>query len=344
MLQQLESFVEGADVVITLWTLCAIAASLFGYLAHRAHWLDRPVAMIRGRFSGLSDVRRRWLAVRDDLNGALSGEARLWALIETGPPPLREDKPAAGELTWLAEPAIEDRARAIKATLDVDVGHGLALDQGWSLGGSAPVRFVRTNYAMIKAARERDLRPPILSAGAIVFCPAERSVLLQFRSHRVETYPNCLHTLGGNYEPPTSVGTRDGFSLAATAMREVEEETGMRGLSPAGSLLLVSEEVTTGFVQYVYAGVSVRPARLKDLQGSGEGDVRFVQLEQLCEFFETGLLDGAPRKFVPSGAMLLLCWLGMGAPDQKRLLPMKGDALKAYRRMRPHLSNILGER
>ncbi len=299
--------------------------------------------MIRGRFSGLSDVRRRWIALRDDLNVALSGEARLWALIETGAPPLLEDKPRAGELEWFAEPEIDDRAKEIKATLDVDVGHGLALDQGWRLGGSSPVRFVRTNYALIKAARERDLRPPILSAGAIVFCPAERSVLLQFRSQRVETYPNCLHTLGGNYEPPTSVGTRDGPSLATTAMREVEEETGLKGLSPAQALLVVSEEMTTGFVQYVYAGLSVRPARVTELQGSGEGDPKFVTLEQLSELFETGFLDGVSRKFVPSGAMLLLAWLGMGAPDQKRLLPMKGDALKAYRRMRPHLSNVLGQ-
>lgn len=295
------------------------------------------------------EFEARWRAASIKLNAIAGDEARLVALLP-GDMPLPElDDPGSDKhLSWLKELAISSRAAEIRSdpTLS-NKSHGLLIGDLSAVGRRAPVRFVRTDYATVRAARETGRRPPILSAGGIVFCPSDRTVLLQYRSATAATYPHCLHLLGGNYEPATEESDEDDqydAPLLQTAIREIGEESHLRGLNTHRAFISCAQEHSTGFVQFNLAGVSIAKRRKAEAYGSREGGVRFLTLDEVVELFASPPpSDQVGGRWVPSGALHMVAWLAMGAPDQYWQAPMRKEAISAYEAILPHLRQGLAD-
>ncbi|MCB9663952.1 MAG: HAD-IA family hydrolase [Alphaproteobacteria bacterium] len=280
---------------------------------------------------------------------------RLHSYFEEGEAALPSAEDVGALHTWIRRRQVIDVALRQKVRLRVNATDGLGLDDDWHRPDKTEIACLDTEFAVVRAARLFGLRPPVLSAGAIVFCPEDRTLLLQRRGAHVDTYPSCHHLLGGNYEPHDGFSPRDDVqqpALRNTAIREIEEESGVRLTDTGTALVLTSTETTTGFRQLYYAGLAVTMAQKQELRARaashqvsyiGEGEWDFVPLAWLVEQVRGGRQD-EPFRFVPSGAMLLLAWLGMGAPDQHRNTPMRQAALDAYRQMRPRIHEVFGDR
>jgi serine/threonine protein kinase len=174
---------------------------------------------------------------------------------------------------------------------------------------STELTFHCGDYADILAHQRMDTpMPPILSASAILVSERGR-LILHLRSSDSRTYKRCLHTIGGALQPRLPMGAPSVFdtSLFLCACREAFEETLNLPSIPAEgpSPLLVSREIPTNFVQFVFLGLSLSAG--DDFHETHEGkpiafDVRSI--EDTLRNFEV----------VPSGAMHVLAWLAAGAP------------------------------
>src|SRR5690606_25583072 len=115
-----------------------------------------------------------------------------------------------------------------------------------------------------------------------------------------------------------------------TALREIEEECGLRVSDPGNPLVLTSTETPTGFVQLYFIGIAITLAEKQEMEARaargeitniGEGTWSFVKLETIVRKARNAAKHPDFR-FVPTGAMIFLTWLGLGAPDQHRQRPM----------------------
>ena len=84
------------------------------------------------------------------------------------------------------------------------------------------------------------------------------------------THPNCLHTFWGAYIPGGGVEP-DRKGLGETGEREIFEETQFSVDIDQSLPILLSHEVTTGFIQLVFLGVNVQAEALEKAQGNWEG-------------------------------------------------------------------------
>lgn len=95
-------------------------------------------------------------------------------------------------------------------------------------------------------------------------------------------------------------------------MREVLEEAYLPAQVLGASTKILIEETTTGFIQLAYVGVSM------DLAPSGrenfEGKAHRLKFDDLMHY-----LTDHPR-WVPSGKMSVLAWLGLGAPGHPQAM------------------------
>ena len=211
-------------------------------------------------------------------------------------------------------PAVVERAAEIRPSLALNELHALAVR--WSGEEVANLRVVSADFAEVLALREHArstpaLLPNVLSAGAVLVCPAKRFVLLHRRSKGSATYPDALHILGGAYKPPKDLGVIDApgdrDSLEFTMIREVFEESGLvvrRYQEP----ICVATELDTGFVQFVYLGVRITDAQAGELNANSEGDLVMLSFDDLV----ARLADSSV--WVPTGRAQVLMWLGLGAP------------------------------
>ncbi|MCB2262648.1 MAG: hypothetical protein LGR52_06880 [Candidatus Thiosymbion ectosymbiont of Robbea hypermnestra] len=183
----------------------------------------------------------------------------------------------------------------------------LACDPIWQ---SDPVVFhVNTlDYAGVLTLREEGIKPRIISSSAVFLCPELRKLIVQRRG-KVDTFPNKLHTIGGAYIPSVGSGVSpDRKGLLRTLARELSEET--QAFFPIDNVppMMVSTEVSTGFIQLVLLGVSLSKRSVDDMEGNWEGSIEQIPFDQLPSVLSS-------RDWVPSGRAHILAWLGIGAPN-----------------------------
>ena len=161
-------------------------------------------------------------------------------------------------------------------------------------------------FSQVQALRAFGDWPPILSAGGIVICRQQRSLILHRRGSDVDTYRDCLHILGGGYKPPAIDGPEaDRKGLRQTAVREIHEEAQVEVVC-CSRIIFVSKENPTNFYQVVYC-FNVSPESLDDLCGNWEGGIERVNFDSLPRVLNE-------EHWVPSGKALVLAWLAEGAP------------------------------
>lgn len=278
----------------------------------------------------------------------ITNDAKLYSIRTDGMPRLQRCEIHClqpQELPWIRREDILARANAERPLINKT--HGFVVGEEFRQPGDRVIRYVGSDYAMVRAARDHGVKPPIISANAIIFCPSTKRVLVHVRAPNVATYPNALHFIGGNYEPSVEFERYDDLDsespLRHAAIREVKEETGIIVSKVDRALVLVGEEIASGFVQFTYAGISVL-SESEANNPSLEGGLAWFSLTDLCRFAETGSLPSLPSHsigIVPSFAINLLMWLKLGAPDERCHTPMRKEALAAYSSMLPHIHKRL---
>lgn len=219
-------------------------------------------------------------------------------------------------ITRLAQltPEIAALAAIHGSTLELNERQALAVD--WTGSDVNTIRAETCYFADVLALRDQAKSgkaqlPAVISAGALVICPKERSLVLHLRSATSVPYPNALHILGGAFKPPRQFKDidepGDRMSLEFTMLREVFEESGLI-VRRYDEPVCVAEELDTGFIQYVYLGVRITAAQFSQLAQNPEGDLVKMSYDDL----KMRLSD--PEGWVPTGRAQVLMWLGLGAP------------------------------
>lgn len=214
-------------------------------------------------------------------------------------------EPELHELGALSfEAGIATAAAAIRPTLSVNDGHAvLAEDPPSWTAARVRLRFHTADFATIRALRDAGRRPRIVSASAVLFSKKRRLLHVHLRSAGSDTYPGLLHTYGGAYLPHPA---RPDGNLLFTLQREVHEESSSTPAAPSrATVTMLSEELTTGFIQCVFLGIDMDLS--KRASETYEGRACPIPFDEL----EDELLWGA---WVPSGKLHVLAWLALGAP------------------------------
>ncbi|MES2103155.1 MAG: NUDIX hydrolase [Pseudomonadota bacterium] len=175
------------------------------------------------------------------------------------------------------------------------------------------LQFQTLDFAGICALREHGRKPAIVSACAVLVCVESREIILHRRSANAATAPGRLHTIGGAYLPPSGCNSSgngsnagDSGGLADTVLREIAEETGLHLQMPALPTILCSQELATGFLQFVFLGIPVPASQLVHLRGSWEGSIVRLAFDDMRKAL-------ADPGWVPSGKAHVLAWLALGA-------------------------------
>jgi len=178
------------------------------------------------------------------------------------------------------------------------------------------------DFASVCALRDEKIKPQILSSSAIIVCDKNKQLILHERADEVATYPSCLHTLGGAYIPPGYRGVdSDRVSLASTKTREIHEEAQLALSSDVEPPMMLSKELSTGFIQLVFLGHNILPTAAKRLKGNWEGKIVYIPFDQLPSILEN-------PKWVPTGKAHVLSWLALDTPGCSR--KPKFNGLKAF--------------
>ncbi|HET6351644.1 MAG TPA: hypothetical protein VFG89_05895 [Coriobacteriia bacterium] len=175
---------------------------------------------------------------------------------------------------------------------------------------SDPVTFhaCTLDYAGVKTLRAEGEKPALLSSCVVLVCPQTRQLVLHRRQEDVATMKGRLHTMGGGYMPPVKGGVdADRYSLKSTASREVHEESQLEISTVTQVPLMLSEELSTGFVQLVFLGMPITKAALAAMSDNWEGTVAPVGFDNLLDTFYSA-------DWAPSGKGHVLSWLAIGAP------------------------------
>jgi hypothetical protein len=179
---------------------------------------------------------------------------------------------------------------------------------------------VRTlDFAEIRALRDEqkgNLKPQILSANAVIICNETKEIILQERSSKVDTEKGKVHTLGGSFLPRSSRQFASDFDhgkLTRTAAREIGEETELQINLEESPRLLLSKELSTGFIQIVLLGINISKSQLPKIRDNWEGRTLLIPFNDLPELLSDR------RKWVATGNAHVLAWLGCGAPGASRI-------------------------
>ncbi|MFZ7111965.1 MAG: NUDIX hydrolase [Desulfatiglandales bacterium] len=338
------------EILANWWQLVGWGGliSLVVFMQKRYKFFSSGLAKVTGVKHRAEVFETVWRAGLRELEALEIADAKLYSIRTSGMPRLERNEVSdllPEELPWMKRPDLLQKSREVYPT--INKSHGFAVGQDFRQPGDTSVRFVRSDFRMVLSARSAGIKPPIISANAIIFCPMTRRVLVHLRAATVATYANALHFIGGNYEP--SVGTEryddSDFEspLRQAAIREIKEETGIKVSNLDKCLVVVGEETASGFVQFTYTGISVSSVT-ETLDPSAEGGVIWCALSALVRFAETGSLSGRDSdsiKIVPSFALTLLIWLKLGAPDEHKRTPMRKEALEAYAKILPHIKKRL---
>lgn len=170
-------------------------------------------------------------------------------------------------------------------------------------------KYDTTDYATVKTLRDSKIPVNVITSGAVVFCSATQEVFIHERNE-LDTYPFCFHIHGGAFR--SGGGADDGDQdLLATCQRELREELGVDELILQPNELppvAIAQELDTGYVQVVFLGINLNEGianKVKRIRGEGVNlRIGFDELE--------GYLN--EDKWVPTGKIHFLGWLGLGAP------------------------------
>ncbi len=178
-----------------------------------------------------------------------------------------------------------------------------------------PVIFktIPADYATVRVLKSSDMPIKTLSAGALLLCEENKSLILHKRSEDSDTYPNYYHLVGGSYMPKTAQTMRynDGGSLKKTAIREIWEELGIISVNLDPCTMLMQEEPDTGFIQLCFLGASVSKDQLSKIDENYEGEFQEVEFNHLAK-----LLNDDER-LVPTCKSAILSWLALDTPGTR---------------------------
>jgi 8-oxo-dGTP pyrophosphatase MutT (NUDIX family) len=186
--------------------------------------------------------------------------------------------------------------------------HAVVIGEPQWLSDPPQFRAKTLDFASVCALRNENRKVRILSACAVIVCPDEEVVLLHVRGSDVATYADHLHTLGGAFIPPGSCVDADRTSLRSACVREVHEEVQLALSGDKFPPMVMSEELSTGFIQLVFLGFGVGLKSLTRLEGNWEGKPSRIPFAQLPAMLQTG-------PWTPSGKSHILAWLALGAPN-----------------------------
>jgi len=311
-------------VVALIGAAATVIAAVIGFRATRgerppktlssepAPTLPRPPSPPRLEPAAAPD----WI---ERLNETFRGEVEVYTALAAEPVLVDE-----GRLVLPPEEA--RRAEAIRGGLASNDWH--AVLDGEPVWTDRPVSlpFRSLDFADVCALRESGARPPLLSVSVVLFSTDARVLYLHRRARWSATYPNALHTLGGGYMPPNPSLRNDRYSLLRTARRELQEEVDvslpLRDTPP----MLLSRELSTGFVQLALLGVDLDMENAKALQHNPEGTLVHLPFEDL----ERTLLSDEAR-WVPTGKAHVLAWLALGAPGLRGPWPGRRSPVDLFR-------------
>ncbi len=211
------------------------------------------------------------------------------------------------------------KRREIRAEEKANEPHAILVNHPKWLQEHITLEVQTLDFAKLRALRDKDKgkqRPQILSANAVIICNETKEIILQERSKHVDTEMNKVHTLGGAFWPKSSERFTDEFDhgkLTRTAAREISEETELQINLEKPPPLLLSKEVSTGFIQMVLLGVNIPKSQLPKIKDNWEGRTLRIPFKELPE-----LLINTPN-WVLTGKAHVLAWLGCDAPGAKRL-------------------------
>lgn len=208
---------------------------------------------------------------------------------------------------------VNDQVRKTAAHLRTEYNEPQALlDPLPDWGDDPPIwQIKKLKYAVAAAMRHLDQMPPVLSANTIIVCNDRKAIYVQRRWEVAERYQYMVHTFGGAYVSNIEGDTveHDSGSLVRTAKREVFHESGGQHIDWAGGPMLVSAELSTGYIQLVLMGATITANQAKSMVANPEGK----PLEIKCSELQDWILHKTDQ-WVPTGLAHILCWLALGAP------------------------------
>jgi len=200
-----------------------------------------------------------------------------------------------------------------------------ALLESYTDLGNTPIVFdaKKTYFSTILCLRDKNIKPNIISAGAVLIDNEKKVLIVHQRSLNSATYPGYYHILGGAFLPKmNNYSTTYDTTLKYTVIREIAEETNseieIKNLNDV-RYRTFSEELTTGFIQYEFLGATV------NIKGNGHGNWEGNLIHIPFSELEDKLIK---LNWVPSGKMHILAWLALGAPNSNYF--KYNDARKIY--------------
>ena len=106
----------------------------------------------------------------------------------------------------------------------------------------------------------------------------------------------------------TGTTDADRGGVLSTVQREVHEESQISLSIDAPPHLMISKELTTGFIQLGFLGFNISSHTMDRLSGNWEGSPERVPFRHLPEVLSR-------QSWVPSGKAHILAWLALGAPN-----------------------------
>lgn len=172
--------------------------------------------------------------------------------------------------------------------------------------------YYTTDYATIAALRQEGKKPNVIYSTVIVFCIEKKEIYLHIRKKGTQ-YADCYHVFGGGYVSAASPNRLfDSHSLIKTAMREVLEETGL-SIQWNEKVKMIHIKPKAGGEEFVLLGVNVTPDNVKHVtkthRETWEGFVKPISFNKLYSY-----LLNKKNKWCPTGMVVLLSWLALGAP------------------------------
>lgn len=172
-------------------------------------------------------------------------------------------------------------------------------------------------YAAVRALRRRHAALLVLSASVFPVCWERRCLYLQKRSPTADLGPSLLYGFAGAFQPASGA---DRGSLVLTALRELEEETGLAARYEVATPLGMFQDNATASLEFILLGLNLRPVEAERLCHSAEGDIVTIPFDELPELLRQRDLWTAGGRFV------VLSWLMLGGEDHADAFNLGGQA------------------